>query len=155
MSLDSPTFKVDQAAGLRIAFVAARFNNQLVEALLDRGYAAVEQSGASVVAVERVPGSAELPVAAALLVDALEVDAIVVLGVVIQGDTDHHRIIGDSTAHALTKLSVERKLPIINGILVTNTLAQAEERAHGAINRGTEFANSALEMAAFKRKWTK
>ncbi len=155
MSLDSPKYRLDNVGGLRVAFIAARFNLDLVDALLEKGIASVKANGGVVAAVERVPGSAELPVAAAILAKSLEVDAIVVLGVVIKGDTDHHLIIGESTAHALTSLAVELNLPIINGILVTNDLPQAQARALGAMDRGTEFAQTALEMAALKNKWKK
>jgi 6,7-dimethyl-8-ribityllumazine synthase len=103
--------------------------------------------------VERVPGAAELPFAACLLADANDYDAIIVLGVVIAGDTNHHEIIGDSTAQALLDLSITKKTPMINGILVVNNLAQAEARAGEAINRGKEFAQAALEMAQFSKKW--
>lgn len=71
----------------------------------------------------------------------------------IAGDTNHHEIIGDSTADALLNLSIERKVPVINGILVVNNRTQAEARAGEEINRGKEFAQAALEMAAFTKKW--
>jgi 6,7-dimethyl-8-ribityllumazine synthase len=76
-----------------------------------------------------------------------------VIGVVIAGDTNHHEIIGDSTATALLNVSIAQKVPVINGILVVNHLAQAEARAGATINRGKEFAQAALEMAQFTHTW--
>jgi len=76
-----------------------------------------------------------------------------VIGVVIAGDTNHHEIIGNSTASALLNISTSQKVPVINGILVVNNLAQAEARTGETINRGKEFAQAALEMAQFTKKW--
>jgi len=154
MSLDAPDPNKIDGSGYHIAIVAARFNETLVNALIERACAALEASGASATTVERVPGSAELPYAASTLADVGNFDAIIVLGVVIAGDTDHHRIIGDSTALALQQLAIMKSVPIINGILVVNDRDQAEARCSGDINRGAEFAASALEMAQYKRKWT-
>ena len=103
--------------------------------------------------VERVPGAAELPFAAATLAKHSSFDAIICIGVVIAGDTNHHEIIGDSTAAALLDLSIAKKVPVINGILVVNNLSQAQARAGDEINRGKEFAQAALEMAQFTKKW--
>ena len=64
-----------------------------------------------------------------MVADYSQFDAIIVIGVVIAGDTNHHEIIGDSTAQALVELSIAKKVPVINGILVVNNLAQAEARA--------------------------
>jgi 6,7-dimethyl-8-ribityllumazine synthase len=155
MSLDAPSSAAIDGTGLRIAIAAARFNEALVDALVAEGEATLEAAGAEAPVIERVPGSAELPYAASLLADSGDFDAIIVLGVVIAGDTDHHRIIGDSTAVALQELSILKQVPIINGILVVNTRAQAEARCTGGIQRGREFAESALAMAQLKNKWTK
>ena len=90
---------------------------------------------------------------AATLAKHSSFDAIICIGVVIAGDTNHHEIIGDSTAAALLDLSIAKKVPVINGILVVNNLAQAQARAGDEINRGKEFAQAALEMAQFTKKW--
>ncbi|MFP4069107.1 MAG: 6,7-dimethyl-8-ribityllumazine synthase [Verrucomicrobiota bacterium] len=155
MSLDAPSPAHIDGTGLRIAVAAARFNEALVDALLADAKATLESAGAEAPVVERVPGSAELPYAASLLAETGDFDAIIVLGVVIAGDTDHHRIIGDSTAVALQELSILRQVPLINGILIVNSRAQAEARCTGDIRRGREFAESALAMAQLKNKWTK
>ncbi|MGB0344502.1 MAG: 6,7-dimethyl-8-ribityllumazine synthase [Coraliomargarita sp.] len=154
MSEDNPASQAIDSAGLRIAVVAARFNQSLVDALLQRALDAIEAAGAPAAQVERVPGSNELPGAAALLARSNRFDAILALGVVIAGDTNHHNVIADSSAIALHQVSIETSLPVINGIIVAGNRAQAEDRASGPIDRGSEFALAALEMARFKKQWT-
>lgn len=153
MSLDIPSIQEIDGSGLRFAVIASRYNEALVDSLVRHVCATIKAAGAVAPVVERVPGAAELPFAAATLANHSEFDAIIVIGVVIAGDTSHHEIIGDSTAHALLDLSIAKKVPIINGILVVNNLAQAEARAGEEINRGKEFAQAALEMAQFTKKW--
>lgn len=155
MSLSTPSSKQIDGSGMRVAIVAARYNEALVDSLVKEASAAIEASGAESPQVERVPGSNELPFAASLLAKSGQFDAIIAIGLVIAGDTNHHNIIGDSTAVALHSLSIESGLPIINGIIVVNNQEQAEARAGTKINRGKEFAVAALEMAAYSKKWTK
>lgn len=154
MSFDAPSSTSLDGTGLRIAIVAARFNQSLVDSLLEHARSTLEASGATVAAIERVPGSAELPYAASLLTDVEELDALITLGVVIAGATDHHKIIGESTAVALQELCIIKQVPIINGILVVENEKQAADRCGDTINRGSEFARAALEMAQLKNKWT-
>jgi len=153
MSLDTPSIQKIDGSGLRFAIIAARYNEALVDSLIQHASATLEAAGASTPVIERVPGSAELPYAAATLASLSNFDAIIVIGVVIAGDTNHHNIIGDSTAISLQNISVQQKVPVINGILVVENLAQAEARANHTINRGKEFAQAALEMAQFTQKW--
>jgi len=153
MSLDAPSFQQLDGSAYRFAIVAARFNESLVDSLIKHAKASLEAAGAQDVMVERVPGSAELPLGASLIAENGGCDAIITIGVVIAGSTDHHKVIGDSTAIALQNLSIQSGLPIINGILVVENLAQAEARAGTEINRGKEFAEAALEMAVLTRKW--
>lgn len=153
MSLDLPSIQNIDGRGYRIAVVASRYNEALVDSLVRHASATIEASGADAPIVERVPGAAELPFAAATLARHSDFDAIVCIGVVIAGDTSHHEIIGESTAAALLDLSIAQNLPVINGILVVNNLAQAEARSGEEINRGKEFAQAALEMAQFTKKW--
>lgn len=153
MSLDTPSIQKIDGSGFRIAVIASRYNEALVDSLVRHACATIEDSGADAPLVERVPGAAELPFAASMLANHTDFDAIICIGVVIAGDTNHHEIIGKSTATALLELSVAQKVPVINGILVVNNLAQAEARAGDTINRGKEFAQAALEMAQFTKKW--
>ena len=70
----------------------------------------------------------------------------------IGGDTNHHEMVGQSVSAALQQVALSSRVPVINGVLVTNTLAQARARCTCRIDRGAEFASAALEMAALKRK---
>ena len=74
------------------------------------------------------------------------------LGVLIGGDTNHHEMVGQSVSHALQRVAVDRGVPVINGVIVTDTLAQARARCTGRINRGGEFAHAALAMAALNHR---
>lgn len=154
MSFDQPSALEVDGGNLRIAIVAARYNGLLVDSLLKNVQATLTLADVPAPTIERVPGSAELPFAISTLIDSQNFDAAIALGVVIAGGTNHHTIIGDSTALALQEISIRQKIPVINGILVVNTTEQAQERASGTINRGKEFAQAALEMAQFKIKWT-
>lgn len=155
MSFDNPVSPEISGRNLRVAVVAARYNSMLVDSLLKHVMASLALADVTAITTERVPGSAELPFAASILADHSHLDAIIVLGIVIAGDTNHHNIIGDSTARALQEISICQKVPIINGILVVNTMEQAQDRINGAANRGKEFALAALEMAQLKKKWKK
>ena len=153
MSLDAHNLEPIDGSGYRFAIVAASYNQTLVDALVSHATETLSASGAPSTDLIRVPGSAELPYAASVLAKRGEYDAIICIGVVIAGDTNHHNIIGDSTAIALQDLSIQSGIPAINGILVVENLAQAEARAGTEINRGKEFADAALAMAAFKKQW--
>jgi 6,7-dimethyl-8-ribityllumazine synthase len=105
------------------------------------------------ISVVRVPGSHEVPWAAgALAVGRGKFDCVIGLGVLIAGDTNHHEMVGDSVSHALQRVALESGIPVINGVIVVNSLAQAKARCVGKINRGGEFAAAALEMATLKRR---
>lgn len=153
MSLDSPSPRNFNGSGLRFAIIAARYNEALVDSLVCEACATLKAAGAPTPLVERAPGSAELPFAASLLAHSGKFDAIIVIGMVIAGSTNHHKIIGASTAIALQDLSIESGLPVINGIIVAENQEQAAARAGTTINRGREFAEAALEMAGYTKKW--
>lgn len=149
MSLDRGSKPKFDAGGYRFGIVAARFNEELANALLDDVLATIFCAGASAenIKVVRVPGSGELPHMANLMASSGDFDAVIALGVVIAGETPHHMIIGNSTAVALQSVSLSSQVPIVNGIVVAETQKQAEDRTIGSIKRGVEFAEVALEMA--------
>jgi 6,7-dimethyl-8-ribityllumazine synthase len=153
MSLNSPTALRLNGAKFRFAVVAARFNGDLVDGLLGRLTDGLQAAGVKPGRIEivRVPGSHEVPWAAGRLAVSRRFDCVVALGVLIGGDTNHHEMVGQSVSHALQGVALETGVPVINGVIVTNTLAQARVRCTGRINRGAEFAHAALEMAALKR----
>jgi 6,7-dimethyl-8-ribityllumazine synthase len=154
MSTDSPRPGAVKADRLKIAIAAARFNRDLVEALLGRVRRALAAAGVRDrnIKVVRVPGSNELPVAARLLVEAFKPDAVVALGVIIRGGTIHYELIATASANGLQEVALASRVPVINGIIVAENLAQAKARCQGRIDRGAEFADAALAMAALRRE---
>jgi 6,7-dimethyl-8-ribityllumazine synthase len=154
MSLAAPEETDVDGTTFRVGIVAARFNRDLVDALLERVGARLRQAGVKEKAITlvRVPGSHEVPWAVAELARGGRRDVVIALGVLIGGDTSHHEMVGQSVSHALQRVAVDARTPVINGVIVANTQAQAEARCRGKINRGAEFAAAALEMAALKRK---
>lgn len=154
MSLASPKAHAINGAAYRFGIVAARFNEALVDALLARAQATLRAAGvkATNVTVVRVPGSHEVPWAAQQLAARGRRDCVIALGVLIGGDTNHHEMVGQSVSHALQGIAVTTGVPVINGVIVTDTLAQAKARTTGKINRGAEFAQAALAMAALKQE---
>jgi 6,7-dimethyl-8-ribityllumazine synthase len=153
MSGDSPRPERVNASGFKIAIAAACFNERLVEALLGRVRRALASAGvrARNVTVVRVPGSNELPVAVRLLVDGKKPDAVVALGVIIRGGTIHYELIASAATDGLQRVALSSRVPVINGIIVAESRAQARERCQGRIDRGAEFANAAVCMAALRR----
>jgi 6,7-dimethyl-8-ribityllumazine synthase len=153
MSLAAPQPVTIDGADLSVGIVAARFNETLVDALLARVQAGLAAAGVKPrrITVARVPGSHELPVAAQWLAQSGRHDVIIALGVLIGGDTNHHEMVGQSVSHAFQQVALASGRPVINGVVVTDNLAQARVRCTGRINRGAEFARAALEMAALRR----
>jgi len=153
MSGDSPNPEPVDASGFKIAIAAARFNGPLVEALLLRVRARLSDCGVKDrnVAVVRVPGSNELPVAARLLVDRRPPDAVIALGVIIRGGTLHYELIAHAATQGLQEVALDSRVPVINGVIVAENAAQARARCRGRIDRGAEFADAAVSMAALRR----
>jgi 6,7-dimethyl-8-ribityllumazine synthase len=157
MSLAAPQSHGIDGARFRFGIAAARFNEALVDGLLARVRAALQQAGvhAANISDVRVPGSHEVPWAAQALAGKRGCDCVIGLGVLIAGDTSHHELVGASVSHALQRVALETRIPVINGVIVVNSLAQAKARCTGKINRGAEFAAAALEMAALRRKFSR
>lgn len=152
MSLDIPTPSDFEGDGLRFLIVAARFNGRFVDAMIERAVDRLCRAGVDSMDIEvvRVPGSNEIPQTIAMVTEAagdVPPDAVIGLGVVIAGDTNHHEVIGHSTALMMHTLAIDLNLPIINGIVVCETVEQAEARCCGDLDRGAAFAEAALEMA--------
>ncbi len=154
MSFAKPAALAIDGATLRVGIVAARFNAELVDALLARVVEHLRAAGVKSkrLTIVRVPGSHEVPWAAQALTSAKRRDVVIALGVLIGGDTSHHEMVGQSVSHALQRVALDTRTPVINGVIVANTRAQAEARTRGPINRGAEFAAAALEMAALKNE---
>ena len=138
--------------GLRFAIVASRYNLVYVNALIENAVMALAEAGVLQEDVElvRIPGALEAPYTASMLAATGDFDCVIVLGVIIEGDTSHHDVIARSTADAFHRIARDTETPIINGVLDVHNAKQAEERCMGSMNRGAEFAHSALEMAELK-----
>ncbi len=157
MSGDSPVPKAVDASGFKIAIAAARFNERLVEALLLRVRRGLSSAGVRDrnVTVVRVPGSNELPLAARMLADSRRPDAVIALGVIIRGGTIHYELIANAAAGGLMEVALSARVPVINGVIVAENAAQARARCTGRIDRGAEFADAAVSMAALRRELLK
>jgi 6,7-dimethyl-8-ribityllumazine synthase len=137
------------AAG-RFAVVAARFNAVIVDALVAGALDAFHRHGVADAAVDlvRVPGSFEIPVIARRLAETKKYAAVVCLGAVIKGDTDHYDHVAAAAANGVLQASIMTGVPVIFGVLTCDTLEQAVNRAGGkAGNKGFEAAVTAIEMA--------
>ena len=137
------------AASARIALVCAKFNGAVTERLLEGALAALAEHGLAPDAVEVawVPGAFEAPVVAAQYAHSDRVDAVVALGAVIRGDTAHFDFVAGQCAAGLQQVAVESGVPVVFGVLTTDTVEQALERSEkGADNKGYESAITALEM---------
>ncbi len=138
------------ASGLRVAIVASRFNEAVVDRLVDGAVDTLVRHGADAgdITVVRVPGAWELPLALSKLAARGEVDALVALGCVVRGATPHFDYVAGEAASGCAAVSREHGLPVGFGLLTTDTWDQAVERAGGKLgNKGGEAAETAVEMA--------
>jgi len=129
----------------------------LVDALLHQVCAGLRAAGVPEkrLTIVRVPGANELPSALQLLAQSARFDVFVALGVLIRGDTIHYELIADAASHALQRVALDTRTPVINGVIAVETAAQAAARCGGRIDRGAEFARAALEMADLKLRLKK
>jgi 6,7-dimethyl-8-ribityllumazine synthase len=137
------------ARGLRIALLHAAFNEEVVAGLLAGAREALREMGAAAKAVEaiQVPGAFELPLAARAAAQFGRFDAVVALGAVIRGETDHYEHIAREVSAGLAVVARESMLPIGFGVLTVETEAQAMARARaGPGNKGAEAARAAVAM---------
>jgi 6,7-dimethyl-8-ribityllumazine synthase len=138
------------AKGLRFGIVAARFNDFITSRLLEGAIDALQRHGAtdSDIEVLKVPGSYEIPLAAKMLAASKKFNAIICLGAVIRGATPHFEYVSSEVSKGVASVSMETGLPVIFGVLTTDTIEQAIERAGTKSgNKGWDAALSAIEMA--------
>jgi 6,7-dimethyl-8-ribityllumazine synthase len=139
------------AAGFRFALVVSRYHDFVTDRLLDGALAALAAAGAAADAatVIRVPGAFEIPLTAQLAAESGEYDAVVCLGCLVRGETLHFEVIASAVAHALMTAGGATGVPMAFGVLTTNSIEEAIERAgEGPANKGWEAATAAVEMAA-------
>jgi 6,7-dimethyl-8-ribityllumazine synthase len=141
---------VRSAGGLKFAVVVSKYNDFVTDRLQAGALAALAHLGVQNedVTVVRVPGAFEIPAAAKLVADTNEFDGIVCLGCLIRGATPHFEYISSAVAHGLTAASAASGIPMAFGVLTTNSVEEALERAvEGPANKGWEAAVATVEMA--------
>jgi 6,7-dimethyl-8-ribityllumazine synthase len=145
-------------AGMRVAIVVSRFNDHITGELLDGARHALRAHNVaeSEVTVAWVPGAFELPLVAKHLASSGSCDAVVCLGAVIRGDTPHFDFVAGEAARGLQEAALATGVPIVFGVLTTDTLQQALDRIGGCEgHKGEEAANTALEMIELLRRLPK
>jgi 6,7-dimethyl-8-ribityllumazine synthase len=143
------------AQNLRVAVVAAEYNDHIVSQLLAGAEADWRAAGGQPqqLRIARVPGAFELPLAAQKYIETGEIDAVVALGCVIRGDTAHFDYVAGECASGLQRVMLDTGVPVVFGVLTTNTEAQAQQRAApGAMNKGAEAIRTAIAMARLLRR---
>jgi 6,7-dimethyl-8-ribityllumazine synthase len=139
--------KTARSSDGKFAIVASRYNAEYVDAMLRAARETLLAAGAHI-RIVRVPGAFEIPAAAAKLAHKSHYSAIICLGVIFQGETSHAQHIGWGVTHALAQIQIEQKIPVIHGVFVFEKVKQAKVRCLSTKhNRGTEAAQTALEMA--------
>ena len=143
------------AKGLKFGIIAARFNDFITTKLLDGAVDALERHGAADgdIEVVKVPGSFEIPFAAKSMAQSTKYDAIICLGAVIRGATPHFEYVSAEVSKGVAMVALESGLPVIFGVLTTDTIEQAIERAGSKSgNKGWDAALAAVEMANLKKQ---
>jgi 6,7-dimethyl-8-ribityllumazine synthase len=146
---------VPDAAKMRFGIVVSDWNIEITRALLDGAVNTLKKHGASDnnIVVKHVPGSFELTLGGQFLAEYDDLDAIICLGCVIQGETPHFTYICQSVSYGITQLNLEYNIPFIFGVLTTLNIEQAHDRAGGKHgNKGDEAAVTAIKMAALQRE---
>jgi 6,7-dimethyl-8-ribityllumazine synthase len=155
MSTQAPSFEPKSIPpDVKVAVVAARFNAHIVDELLAGCLRRLAELGVDAERVElhRVPGAFELPLAAKVLAQTKRFGAVVCLGAVVRGDTPHFDYVAGECARGIAAVALSESLPVIFGVLTTNTEEQARERTGGKHGHaGMRAAEAALEMVAMVR----
>jgi len=133
--------------GLRVAIAVARFNDVLTGALLDECRKHLDGLGVGDIQEEWVPGAFELPLIAKRFAATGRFDAVIAIGAVVRGDTPHFDYVAGECAAGVMRAQLETGVPIVFGVLTTDTVEQARER----LDKGAEFAAAAVEMATLLR----
>lgn len=146
---------VPNGSNMRIGIIVSEWNENVTYALRDGAYKTLTENGVKEenILVDYVPGSFELIYGAQVFADAHDLDAIIVLGCVIQGETPHFDYVCSGVTQEIARLNVMHSIPFIFGLLTTDTMEQATDRAGGKHgNKGDECAITALKMIDFARR---
>lgn len=143
---------VPDASEMSVGIVVAEWNKQITERLLEGACNTLEKHGVTPehIFVKRVPGSFELTFGAKQMAENKDVDAVIVLGCVVRGDTPHFDYVCSGVTQGITELNLMYDIPFIFGMLTTENMQQAEDRAGGRYgNKGDEAAITAIKMIDF------
>jgi len=143
------------AKGMKFGVVVSRFNNLVTDRLLEGALDGLKSHGGEEknIDVVRVPGAFEIPLLAEKMAASGRYDALVCLGAVIRGDTPHFEYISDAVTRGISEVILKHRIPIAFGVLTTNNVEQAMERAGAKTeNKGFEAALTAIEMASLNRE---
>ena len=146
---------VPNAEGMRFGIVVSDWNSEVTHKLLEGALSTLREHGTDEedICVFHVPGSFELIYAAQQLTDQIEVDAVIALGCVVRGGTPHFDYVCQGVTYGIAKLNAEYDIPFIFGLLTTDDMQQALDRAGGKLgNKGVECAVTAIKMVNFKQK---
>ncbi len=146
------------ATDLRFGLIAPRFNSFIVSSLVAGAQDAIVRHGGSEkdITVVYVPGSFEIPLVAQNMARSKKYDAIVALGAIIRGSTSHYDLVCSETSKGIAKVSLDENIPVLFGVVTTETIEQAVERAGTkAGNKGFDAAMGAIEMVNILRKFKK
>lgn len=145
-----PKPRVPNSGKLRISIVAAKFNQEFTDALVENVVAEIEELSTNTrVDLVRVPGAFEIPVVVNDLIEIEEPDCVIALGCIIKGGTSHAELVATSVTEALQRIAVEKRTPVIHEVLLVEDEKQAYARCIGKkLNRGRDAARSALEIVA-------
>ena len=149
MSINTIEGKVVASQGMKVCLIAARFNSFIVQKLVDGAVDGLVRHGVdeSNVTLAWVPGAFEIPVAAKKAASSGKYDAVICLGAVIRGSTTHYEMVCAESAKGVAHVGMETGLPVLYGIITTENIEQAIERAGSkAGNKGYDCALSAIEM---------
>ena len=146
---------VPNAENMRFGIVVSEWNNNITGPLLEGAISTLKKHGAKDknILVQTVPGSFELTFGSAQMIKSGKVDAVIAIGCVVRGDTPHFDYVCAGTTQGIAQLNAEGDIPVIYGLITTNTMQQAEDRAGGKLgNKGDECAITAIKMLDFKQK---
>ena len=149
---------VPNAENMRFGIVVSEWNNNITGPLLEGAISTLKKHGAKDknILVQTVPGSFELTFGSAQMIKSGKVDAVIAIGCVVRGDTPHFDYVCAGTTQGIAQLNAEGDIPVIYGLITTNTMQQAEDRAGGRLgNKGDECAITAIKMLDFKEKLQK
>ncbi len=142
------------ASEMKIAIVVSEWNKKITSGLLDGARNTLINEGIKKenLIIHYVPGSYELPLGAQLMLNKLEIDSVICLGCVIQGETKHFDFVCQAITQGIKDVSLKFNKPVIFGVLTDNTLQQSIDRSGGKLgNKGVEAAVTAIKMVALKR----